>query len=517
MNDNIHKTMANAEAALDTLPLPIDYVYRGFKSAPHAIAASDDIETIDYQELQRRSETLALALQELAPEASRIALCAQNHIDHLVSFLAILLAGHCWVPINPKNGAQLNRQLLQKSQPSLVLVDPQSEETLADYAAPRIYLRSQGEDSIKQLSAKHEQKDFSHPVTNSHDIFGIKFTGGTTGEPKGVMQSHANVAAVVENMQALFDFQSSDGNLAVAPLTHGGSHYILPLLAVGGRQVLLPQANTDLIRQAFRERGATVSFMPPTLIYKIMDCGEQAKSDFSTLRHLTYSAAPMPPERIQQAIDFFGPKLSTVYGQTEAPMTITAMTADDMRQAALQSSVGKACRYSEIATVNNAGEHLPQGESGEIIARGAIVMSGYYEELEKTQETIKNGWLYTGDLGYIDEQGYLYLQGRAKELIISGGFNIYPAEVENVLNKIPGIQEAAVFSVDDDYWGERVEAALCTNNDFSLSEKELSALIKAELGSVKTPKTFHYLDQLPRNPVGKVVKREVKALIYPGS
>lgn len=503
--------------ALGELPLPIDYVYRGFNANPQAIAASDDIETIDYQELQKRSETLALGLRELAPESSRIALCAQNHIDHLVSFLAILLAGHCWVPINPKNGAQLNRQLLKKSQPCLVLVDPQSEETLADYSAPRCYLRSDGDNSIKQLAERHQQKSFSLPGTISTDIFGIKFTGGTTGEPKGVMQSHANVAAVVENMQALFDFQNSDGNLAVAPLTHGGSHYILPLLAAGGRQVLLPQANTDLIRQAFRERGATVSFMPPTLIYKIMDCGEQAKADFATLKHLTYSAAPMPPERIQQAINFFGPKLSTVYGQTEAPMTITAMTAEDMCQTGLQSSVGKACLYSEIATVNNAGEQLPQGESGEIIARGAIIMSGYFEEPEKTQQTIKNDWLYTGDLGYIDEQGYLFLQGRAKELIISGGFNIYPAEVENVLNKIPGISEAAVFSVDDDYWGERVEAAICTGSDFSLSEKELSEHIKAELGSVKTPKVFHHLDQLPRNPVGKVVKREVKALIYPGS
>lgn len=504
------------------LPLPIDYVYQGFRLNPSAIAASDDRETISYQELQLRSEALAMLLQERAPKPCRIALCAQNHIDHLVSFLAILLAGHCWVPINPKNGAQLNRQLLKKSQPDLVLVDPESESTLADNTSTRLYLRTPEKSStvkncIAELSQKFRGRAFTPKRAQADDIFGIKFTGGTTGEPKGVMQSHTNVAAVVENMQALFNFQSNDGNLAVAPLTHGGSHYILPLLAVGGSQVLLPQANTDLIRSAFLTRGATVSFMPPTLIYKIMDCGAEAKSDFKNLRHLTYSAAPMPPERIQQAIEFFGPKLSTVYGQTEAPMTISAMTAEDMKQAALQNSVGKACLYSDIATVNAEGERLPAGESGEIIARGDIVMAGYFQEPEKTQETIRDGWLYTGDLGYINPQGYLFLQGRAKELIISGGFNVYPAEVENVLSKIPGITESAVFSVEDNYWGERVEAAICIDEHFSLSDEDLSAQLKAELGAVKTPKTFHRLAQLPRNPVGKVVKREVKTLIYPGA
>ncbi len=364
------------------LPLPIDYVYQGFRLNPSAIAASDDRETISYQELQLRSEALAMLLQERASKPCRIALCAQNHIDHLVSFLAILLAGHCWVPINPKNGAQLNRQLLKKSQPDLVLVDPESESTLADNTATRLSLRSSEENSTAKLSQKFRGQAFTPKRAQADDIFGIKFTGGTTGEPKGVMQSHKNVAAVVENMQALFNFQNSDGNLAVAPLTHGGSHYILPLLAVGGRQVLLPQANTHLIRDAFLTRGATVSFMPPTLIYKIMDCGAEAKSDFKNLRHLTYSAAPMPPERIQQAIEFFGSKLSTVYGQTEAPMTISAMTAEDMTQAALQSSVGRACLYSEIATVNAEGERLPAGEIGEIIARGDIVMAGYFQEPE---------------------------------------------------------------------------------------------------------------------------------------
>ncbi|GAA6151063.1 class I adenylate-forming enzyme family protein [Pseudoteredinibacter isoporae] len=499
------------------LPLPIDYVYQGFALNASAIAASDDRETIDYQELKIRAEALAMVLQDRVPEASRIALCAQNHIDHLVSFLAILLAGHCWVPINPKNGAQLNRQLLQKSQPNLVLVDPDSEATLADDPTSRIYLRHSHHNSIQTLSQAFRGQAFTPVRAKADDIFGIKFTGGTTGEPKGVMQSHANVAAVVENMQALFQFNSNDGNLAVAPLTHGGSHYILPLLAVGGRQVLLPQANTDLIREAFRQRGASVSFMPPTLIYKIMDCGPDAESDFSKLRHLTYSAAPMPPERIQQAIDFFGPKLSTVYGQTEAPMTITAMTAEDMTQSRLQSSVGKACLHSDIAIVNEQGEQLPTGESGEIITRGNIVMAGYFQEADKTQDTIREGWLHTGDLGYIDQDGYLFLQGRAKELIISGGFNVYPAEVENVLSEISGIREAAVFSVDDDYWGERVEAAICVDETFGLSDDTLSQKVKAELGAVKTPKAFHRLAQLPRNPVGKVVKREIKSLIYPGS
>ena len=342
---------------------------------------------------------------------------------------------------------------------------------------------------------------------------GIKFTGGTTGTPKGVIQTHNNVAAVIDNMQKVFEFNASDRNLAVAPLTHGGSHYILPLLAVGGCHLLHSAPDPEKILTAFRQDKASVSFMPPTLIYKLLDQSGINHDDFPHLRHLTYSAAPMPPSRIKQVQDLIGNRISTVYGQTEAPMTITAMGPNDLAKPELHASVGKACHHSEVAILSSEGTPLANGESGEVAIRGAIVMPCYFDANDKTQEAFHNDWLLTGDVGYLDEQGYLFLKGRSKELIISGGFNVYPAEVENRLIQHPDIVECAVVGVEDDYWGERVEAAICVAEDKTIDIEQLQRDLKAQLGSVKTPKAFHQLAQLPRNPVGKVVRRDILKLI----
>jgi len=287
---------------------------------------------------------------------------------------------------------------------------------------------------------------------------------------------------------------------------------VLPILAQGGCHLLVSQPAPEKIVDAFKHQRASVSFMPPTLIYKLIEQPNICRSDFPHLRHLTYSAAPMPPERIVQVQALIGPRLSTVYGQTEAPMTITALTADELARPHLQESVGKACRHSEVAILDQQGEQVTAGKIGEIAVRGKIVMPGYFNAPQKTKSAFHQQWLLTGDLGLLDDNRYLFIKGRSKELIISGGFNVYPAEVENVLSEHPAICECAVFGVADDYWGERVEAAICSH-DNNLDEQQLSDFLKQRLGAVKTPKVFHRLEQLPRNPVGKVVRRDVQQLI----
>lgn len=502
--------------SLNKKMLPIDYLYQGFALQAEAIAAEDELESIDYKTLQQRTEALAFALQQQLDEGSRVALCAQNHIDHLVSFCAILIAGFTWVPINPKNGAQLNQTLLEKSQPQLILVDQASEATLGSNRSRRVYLRQNSGDCINTLIKQNLGQTFKPKAVAAEAIMGLKFTGGTSGDPKGVMQSHANVAAVIENMQAMFEFNASDCNLAAAPLTHGGSHYILPVLAVGGRHQLLTLPEPDKILAAFSQGGASVSFMPPTLIYKLIDNPAASPDKFNSLRHLSYSAAPMPADKIQQAIDLFGPKLSTLYGQTEAPMTITAMSCSDMLKPELQASVGRACSNSKVAIFDQQQQTVAAGTVGEVVIKGDIVMSGYYNAAEKTEEVMNNGWLRTGDLGYLNDEGYLFLQGRSTEMMISGGFNIYPAEVENAVMSLAEqffIQECCVFSQADDYWGERVEIAITMSGKNSLDSEKLSQVLKSLIGPVKTPKAYHCIEQLPRNPVGKVVRREVKALV----
>lgn len=494
-----------------SLTLPVEHLYNGLAINPEAIAAEDTNERINYRELIARSEALATALQQHLSPGSHIGLCAQNHIDHLVAHIAIIIGGFVWVPINPKNGATLNQQLINKSRLGLLLIDEASTDKV-DTDIEKWPLNDGSSDDCRHRIEHFRGAEFKAVKAGRNDTLCIKFTGGTTGGPKGVVQTHNNVAAVIANMQAQFSFNRDDVNLAVAPLSHGGSHYIFPILGVGGRHILLPTPDTNAIRSAFATGGASVSFMPPTLIYKLLDQPGISAASFPTLRHLTYSAAPMPPEKIAKVIEKIGPRLSTVYGQTEAPMTITAMSAEDMQNPSLQSSVGKACPYSEVAILDQAGNALATGETGEIAARGAIVMPHYFEAPDKTREAFSNDWLLTGDLGYLDENGYLFLQGRSKELIISGGFNVYPAEVENALMQLPEIKECSVFGVTDNYWGERVEAAICLKPDSTLNSDAIRAKLKPLLGDIKTPKTIHIIDALPRNPVGKVVRREVKAL-----
>jgi len=474
-------------------------LYRGAALDPLATAVVDGDVAVSYEDLLQRVESAGAALQGLLPDGSRVALCAANHIDHLVAYLAILMAGLVWVPLNPANGRELNSTIVQKAKPDLLLVGRESLQQAPE--TKHLCVLDELPPAGTMFKAKH---------SSIEEVAAIKFTGGTSGEPKGVVQTHGNMLAVIENMQVFYDFGSNDCNLAVAPLTHGSSHYLFPVLAVGGRHRFLHDSSPESILAALRG-DTTVTFMPPTLIYKLMQTGRLSAAQFPTLRHLTYSAAPMPPDRIAEAQRAFGPCISSLYGQTEAPLTICALDTTDMQDPNLRGRAGKACANSRVRVVDERGIELATGEVGHIETKGPIVMQGYLDEPELTAATIRDGWLGTGDLGALDAEGYLTLSGRSSEVIITGGFNVYPAEIENVLATVPGVRECCVFGVPDEYWGERIEAVLVAGE--TLDESQLIAVVKRELGSVRTPKALHVVDALPRNAVGKVVRRDMIELL----
>lgn len=473
--------------------------YEGAALDPSATAVVDGDIAISYRDLLRRVEAAGAALQGLVPGGSRVALCAENHVHHLVAYLAILLSGLVWVPLNPANGRELNSTIAAKAKPELLLVGRESLQQ-----APE----------LTQLCVLDELRShagtFAAHNAARHNVAAIKFTGGTSGEPKGVVQTHRNMLAVIENMQDFYNFGAADCNLAVAPLTHGSSHYMFPILAVGGRHRFLHDRAPESILAALRD-DITVTFMPPTMIYKLLQSGDLSPSEFPRLRHLTYSAAPMPPDRIAAAQHAFGPCISSLYGQTEAPLTICALDSRDMQDPVRRGIAGRACLNSRVRIVDEAGAEVEPGTVGNIETKGPIVMQGYLDEPQLTADTLQNGWLRTGDLGALDADGYLTLAGRSNEVIITGGFNVYPAEIENVLATVPGIRECCVFGVPDDYWGERIEAVLVTNE--TLDESQVIAVVKRELGSVRTPKALHVVDALPRNAVGKVVRRDMIELL----
>jgi fatty-acyl-CoA synthase len=235
--------------------------------------------------------------------------------------------------------------------------------------------------------------------------------------------------------------------------------------------------------------------------------------DYTSMRHLIYSAAPMRPEQIRDAQRVFGPVIETAYGQVEAPQIITAMRARELEHDENLTSIGRHSPVAEVAIMGPTGDLLPNVETGEIVVRGPLVMSGYLDRSDLTALTIVDGWLHTGDLGMMDDRGYVYIRGRLRELINTGGFKVNPGDVEAVLAKHPAIAECSVFGVPDDKWGEAVHAAVRLSDRAAVSAAELMAFVKAELGSVKAPKAVHFVGELPRNAAGKVSRAAVRSMV----
>jgi acyl-CoA synthetase (AMP-forming)/AMP-acid ligase II len=494
---------------------PIDNLYRGMQLAADRVALEDGTRALSYRDLVARVDALACALQQRFPEPqARIGICGYNTIEHVISMLATYAAGHVWVALNPRNGRPELDAIIAATRLDLVIADENCLDRFSPPAVPVVLGKTatRAEPSIAALSAPHAG---SRPRANDLALDRaqtIKFTGGSTGAPKGVVQSYRTVNTSVASYRHHFRFTAHDVNLCSAPVTHGSSHYLLPILAVGGRHVLLEQPKADAILDAFEHCGITTVFLPPTAIYALLAAPERGVRARGTLRHLHYGAAPMPVERIRAVRERFPHALEVVYGQTEAPMMITAMTADEFEDERNLASVGRATFLMQVAIVDERGAQLPSGEMGEIVCRGDLLMSGYLDRAEETGKTIRNGWLHTGDAGALDERGYLFIKDRIRDMIISGGFNVYPTDVEAVLAQHPAVHECIVFGVPDEKWGERVEAAVQLRPGAPMDEAAMRAFLRERIGPVKTPKKIHCAESLPRSAVGKVLRREARRL-----
>lgn len=494
---------------------PIDFFWRAAQRWPERIAIDAPEGTLRYDALAAWVSAFAAALMEIDPEPqSRVAICAGNSSEHIAALLAVLACGKTWVPLNPKSTAPEIRRIIDATEPSILILDAECAPLLAGAPGRRVYCGVAGNDGapgMAALSARHAgaaQPSFTLPPEATQ---AIKFTGGTTGAPKGVMQTYRAWMATISNQVQAWGFDENERYVVAAPVTHGTSTYLLPILAQGGCHVLLAGAGAEAVRAAFQHKGGTVSFMPPTLVYMLMALPGASRADFPKLRRLIYGGAPMPPEKIREVRNFFGPVLGTTYGQTEAPQILTVMKPEDFEDERNWAAVGRTAWFSDVAIMAPNGELLPPGEVGEVVARGDLLMSGYWRLPGLTAETIVDGWLHTGDRGLVDERGYLYLKDRLKDLVITGGFNVYPVDVENALGQHPAVHECAVFGIPDDKWGEAVQAAVQLRPGWQASQAELIAFVRERLGPVQTPKHIHFHDSLPRSPVGKVLKSAVRA------
>jgi len=501
---------------------PIDWLYRTARISPDAIAVDAPGIALSYAELVARVDALAAALQNLDPAPqSRIGVCGHNTLEHLLSILAIMAAGKVWVPLNPLDSTSELKSKIALSGPGLIVADDDCLFAVQDAQAPIIVGAGDARehDPAKTVAGLAKRHLGERPLRKSLDggaIQALKFTGGSSGAPKGVLQPYRAWIAGAINMLSAHRFDCTDRFLLAAPLTHGTSCYITPLLAAGGTLVLLGgRARPEAVVEAFVHKKVTATFLPPTLIYMLMGVLGGERSDIGSLRLLIYGAAPMPPQRVREAQSLFGPIIGANYGLTEAPQIITALTPEEASEERL-ASAGRAGFTNRVEVAGPDGKILQPGESGEVVVRGDLVMSRYLDLPQQTSEALKDGWLHTGDLGHLDEGGFLYLTDRIKDVIISGGFNVYPGEVERVLAAHPAVSECVVFGVADDKWGEAVHAAVTLRKGRSATVEDLIGYAKMRVGSVKAPKRIHVLEDVPRSSVGKVQRRKVRELVTRG-
>ncbi|MCA0242855.1 MAG: AMP-binding protein [Proteobacteria bacterium] len=497
--------------------VPINYLWRAARRFPERAAVIAPEGTLSFAALAELVQRRAAALTQRDPQpGGRVAIGAANSVDHLVALLAVLAAGKVWVPLNPRNGDPELRRIVEFVKPSLVLVDAPMRERLQGIEPPVLTLAGLAERAERSVLDAGPTEIAMGPharLTAGLDSpQAIKFTGGTTGFPKGVIQTlrtwNTNIATQIHEL----GLTEADRYLVAAPITHGTSTYMLPLLGVGGALVFPAGAKPSYLLDAAQDHDCSLFFAPPTLIQALVEEQRGQPRRLASLRYLVYGGAPMRPEQIRDAQSVFGPVLCTSFGQTEAPQIITFLPPQEMHGERLQS-VGRPTLLTQVAIVDRQGKPLPPGEEGEIAVRGDLVMGGYLDAPEETSKTLVDGWLRTGDAGVFDAQGFLYLRDRLRDVIITGGFNVYPSDVEVVLSAHPAVADCSVVGIPDAKWGEAVHAAVQWRAGMQASEDELIGLIKRELGSVKTPKQVHVFETLPRSPVGKVLKPAVRQAI----
>ena len=347
-------------------------------------------------------------------------------------------------------------------------------------------------------------------------------TGGTTGRPKGVMLTGHNIETMTAITLMSYPFRGRPRYLALAPLTHAAGVLCFPVLTLGGEIVIMPAPDLADFLALIRRHAITHTFLPPTLIYMLLGHPDLPPDGLPSLQCLWYGAAPMSATRLAEAIEKIGPVLGQLFGQTEAPMMIShpgpGGPLSPQRLARHRTAVvGRPAPLVQVAVMGEKGRLLARRQPGEIVCRSSLVMAGYYQNPEATAEASRYGWHHTGDIGYLDEQNYLFIVDRAKDMIITGGFNVYSAEVEQVLLAHPAIQDCAVVGLPDEKWGERLTAVVQPLPGRTVTAGDVRAFVRDRLGSVKAPKQVEVWPDLPRSKVGKVLKADIKSRLRPGA
>lgn len=499
----------------------IDLFDRGVSldRAAECLVAADGSNLLTYGDVHELTHRLAFGLARRGLGAgSRVGVLSPNDPLALVLMLAILRLGATWIPLNGRSSAQDLEHLLTLTRADAVLCHDGMARLGEQLSCGRSVIAfGNGQPSCpawQDLLGPAGDRYSRPPALGRPAV--LAGTGGTTGLPKAVMIGHSQLYHLTLGFLIHMAEPAPPTQLVAAPITHAAGALTFPVLASGGRSVIHRGVVAEELLESVECYDATRLFLPPTSVYSLLDSPALGTYDTSSLRHFLYTAAPMNPNKLVQAIEAFGPVMCQAYGQTEALNICTWLSPQDHATALASevwrgrlSSCGRVSAVATLAIVDDNGEPVAPGELGEIVVRGPLVMDGYLDNPEATEAAIRDGWLLTGDVGRVDDDGFVYIVDRKKDMIITGGFNVYPGRVESVLLSHPAVRDGTVIGLPDEKWGERVTAVIELRAGHDVTAEDIKAYCRQRLDGVHAPKEI-IVRELPRSPVGKVLKRALR-------
>ena len=508
----------------------IDFFDQGVRYHASKTAFVDKESTYTYGEADGHIHKIAAAIRGNGfKKGTRIGVYSPNANSAWLALLGVLRAEGVWLPINPRNTVDVNVDLATRFGMEVMFYDAcfnaEVEDIKKQVPGIKAFVCINGSGStgqtVSEFTSGHPDRHEPGPHIPG-ELAAIFPTGGTTGQSKGVLMNHEALETFAANYYTHLSYREDSVHLVVAPMTHAAGIMGCLHFMRGGKNVIVKELSPQAIMEDISEHKVTHLFLPPTIMYMMLAHPDVKSFDYSSLQHFIVGAAPTSLEKLKEAIQIFGPCMTEAYGQTEAPAAITLkapwdyMDADGNINEQRLKGIGRAGAFSPVKILGENGEEVQRGEPGEICVTGRLVTLGYLDNPEATAAAHKDGWLWTGDVGVMDDDGYIQIVDRSKDMIISGGFNIYPNEIEQAISENPAVQECAVIGVPDEKWGESVKAVVQLKPGQTIDEQALLAEVKAKLGSVKTPKSVDIIDDLPRSPNGKVMKTELRKKYWAG-
>ncbi|MFF2455623.1 class I adenylate-forming enzyme family protein [Peribacillus simplex] len=490
-------------------------------------------ETITYDELWKKTNLISSYLLRLgAGRGVRIATIIPNSLESVMFGLAIQQCGATLVPLSEKLGKREIQFILKEAIPEVVIIATKTHfDTFFEYLEemkkedvhiiglpgftinyPEEFERFQWPDEINNLDL---------PLAEAEDIALLSYTGGTTGTPKGVMHSQKGLGAAILSAAIEDPLDDRDRVLLSTPIVHSAGSLLWRSLVSGVHVYVMRSFDAAEFIRAIKEHEITTTFMVPTMLYRLLDQTKKMEYDMSTMRNIFYGASPISQKRLKEAFEVFGPIMRQQYGMTECNIVITRLSKSAHVWAyhnnpEILKSCGKPCMLTEVRLIDEEGNDVKPSELGEIIVKSPAMMTGYYQRPDLTQESIRDGWFYTGDIGKWDESGYLFIVDRKKDMIISGGMNVYSSEVERVVNLHPSVALSACIGVPHPDWGEVVCVVASLQEGVNCTSEELIDFCKQKTSKYMVPKVVYFLDKFPLTPIGKIDKKELRKMFAQG-